>query len=286
MDKEKVMIELGKIQKLKIARVTSIGVYLHSKIYRTDDEVLLPRKQVSSEAQVGDEIEVFIYKDSEDRIIATTRKPKLIIDELAYLKVVAITKIGVFLDWGLEKDLFLPFKEQTCSVSQGKEYLVGLYVDKSDRLCATMDIYKQLISKSPYKQDDKVQGIIYNIKKDMGALVAVDKKYHGLIPKNELYGDYRCGDEVEARVIKVREDGKLDLSLRKKSYKQMKDDADMILDRLNRMGGILLLNDSSSPDIIKEQLNISKRAFKRALGKLLKEDRIRLTEKGIELSSK
>jgi len=277
------MIELGKIQRLKVARMTSIGAFLNSKDDEIGDGILLPRKELKSETAIGDEIEVFVYKDSEDRMIATTKKPKLMIGELSYLEVVDTTKIGAFLDWGLEKDLFLPFKEQTCRVQKGKKYLVSLYVDKSDRLSATMDVYKHLSNESPYKENDTVKGIIYHIKKDMGAFVAIDRKYHGLIPENEFYGKYRCGDEVEGRITKVREDGKLYLSLRKKSYKQMKDDASIILDKLNTNGGMLMLNDNSSPDKIKRELNMSKRAFKRAVGSLLKEGKIKLTEEGIEI---
>lgn len=277
------MIELGKIQKLEIVKIVSIGAYLNSKIDNYDDSILLPRREVKSDVNVGDEIEVFVYRDSEDRMIATTQRPSLVMDELSYLEVVETTKIGAFLDWGLPKDLFLPFKEQTSRVREGKKYLVALYIDKSDRLCATMDIYKYLSSDSPYDVEDKVEGIIYEIKDDMGAFVAIDKKYHGLISKNELYGKHKCGDEVEVRIIKVREDGKLDLSLREKAYKQMEDDASIILDKINMWGGELSLNDKSSPERIKGELSMSKRAFKRAVGRLLKEGRIKITDKGIEL---
>ncbi|WP_432402048.1 CvfB family protein [Wukongibacter sp. M2B1] len=275
------MIELGRIQKLKIVKMVSIGAYLNSKDDDVGDSILLPRKELDSITDVGDEIEVFVYKDSEDRIIATKRKPKLLMDEVSYLEVVDTATIGAFVDWGLEKDLFLPFKEQTCRVRKGKKYLVSLYIDKSERLCATMDVYNQLSSDSSYKENDSVKGIIYNIKRDMGALVAVDNTYHGLIPNNELYGNYRCGDEIEARITKVREDGKLYLSLRKKAYKQMDDDSSIILDKLNNRGGKLPFNDNSSPDEIKAEFNMSKRAFKRAVGRLLKEKKIELTENGI-----
>ncbi|SHJ76327.1 CvfB family protein [Paramaledivibacter caminithermalis] len=276
------MLELGKFQKLEVVRLTQIGAYLNSKSNRGDEDILLPRKQVPDNIEVGDEIEVFVYRDSKDRMIATTRKPKITIGELAALEVVEITKIGAFLDWGLEKDLFLPFKEQTCKVHKGRKYLVGMYVDKSNRLCATMNINKQLSNNSPFKENDKVYGTIYGISRDIGAFVAVDNKYKGLIPKHELYGDYKCGDRVEVRITKVKEDGKLNLSLRKKAYKQMDEDVKIILDKLDLEGGTLLVNDSSPPDKIKDELNMSKRAFKRAVGRLLKERKIKLTEKGIE----
>lgn len=276
------MIELGKLQKLEVIRFTQVGAYLNSKSDQNDEDILLPKKQVPEEIEAGDEIEVFVYRDSRDRMIATTRKPKITIGQLESLEVVETTKIGAFLDWGLEKDLFLPFKEQSCKVHEGKKYLVGMYIDKSDRLCATMNIGNQLSNESPFKENDKIHGTIYGISRDIGAFVAVDDKYRGLIPKNELYGDYKYGDKIEARVTKVKEDGKLDLSLRKKAYKQMDDDTKIILDELNLRGGTLFLNDNSSPNKIKDELNMSKRAFKRAIGRLLKEGKIKFTENGIE----
>ncbi|TAH63370.1 MAG: S1 RNA-binding domain-containing protein, partial [Gottschalkiaceae bacterium] len=261
------MIELGKIQELEVVRKTEIGIYLNSKSDKIGPDILLPIKQVPQDVQTGDEIEVFIYRDSEDRLIATTKKPKIVLGELGVLKVVETTRIGAFLDWGLEKDLFLPFKEQIGKVEKGREYLVGLYVDKSDRLCATMKTNKILTSKSPYKVNDKVQGIIYRINKDMGAFVAVDNKYDSMIPKHEVYSSHRIGDKIEARVTKVREDGKLDLSIREKANVQTDEDVIQILTKMIKNGGILNLNDDSSPEEIKKQLNMSKGAFKRAVGR-------------------
>ncbi|AOY78121.1 CvfB family protein [Clostridium formicaceticum] len=276
------MIELGEVQKLEVVKFNEVGTYLSAKKDK-HNSVLLPKKQVPEGLKIGDEIEVFIYRDSEDRLIATTKKPKIKLGELAFLSVVEVTKIGAFLDWGLEKDLFLPFKEQKGKMQKGREYLVGLYIDKSDRLCATMDIHKLLSSESPYKKDDRVRGRIYGINKDIGAFVAVDNKYQALIPKNELYGEYEYGDEVEARVAKVKEDGKLDLSLREKAHKQMDEDVKVILDKLKLKDGFLLLNDNSDPNKIKKELNMSKRAFKRAIGRLLKEGSIHQDEKGIKI---
>ncbi|WP_373898108.1 S1 RNA-binding domain-containing protein [Haloimpatiens sp. FM7315] len=277
------MIELGKIQNLEIVRESSIGVYLNSKTEKSENEILLPQKEVPDDAKVGDEIEVFVYRDSKDRLIATTSKPKITLGEMASLKVVQDTNIGSFLDWGLEKDLFLPFTEQITEVKEGKEYLVYLYVDKSDRLCATMKIYRNLSSESPYKKGDIVKGTIYSIKDDIGAFVAVDNKYQGLIPKSELFEKHRCKDEVEARVVKVREDGKLDLSLRQKIYKQMNTDAEYILEEMKKENGFLPLNDNSKSEEIKERLSMSKNAFKRAIGRLFKERIIEITEKGIKI---
>ncbi|MFZ7121572.1 MAG: S1 RNA-binding domain-containing protein [Eubacteriaceae bacterium] len=280
------MISLGKVQKLEVKRKTQIGVYLNLKNNDDEVDILLPKKQVPAEIEIGDEIEVFIYKDSEDRIIATVRKPKLIIGEIAALKVVEITNIGAFLDWGLEKDLFLPFKEQLGKVIKDGTYLVGLYVDNSKRLCATMKISNLLSSESPYKINDRAQGIIYSISHEFGAFVAVDNKYHGLIHNKELYGNYKKGDNVEVRIKKVRQDGKLELSLRNKSYNEIQGDAQKILNLLQVKGGTLLVNDNSSPQRIKTELNMSKSAFKRAVGRLLKKGLIRITDKGIEIKAK
>lgn len=277
------MIELGKVQKLKVIRLTKIGAFLNSYEGREPDEVLLPKNQMPEDIEEGAEIEVFVYKDSEDRTIATTRRPKITLGEFAPLRVVENTKIGAFLDWGLEKDLLLPFKEQTCEVKKDREYLVGLYIDKSKRLCATMDIYKLLSDVSPYKGNERVNGTIYQIKDELGAFVAVENKYSGMIPRKELYGDHQCGDVVEVRIKKVREDGKLELSLRKEAYNQMGDDAEIIYERMVSNSGKLPLNDDSSPEEINKQLKMSKSAFKRAVGKLLKERRIRITEEGIEI---
>lgn len=277
------MIELGRIQRLKVVRMTKIGAFLNTEQGAEKDEVLLPKGQIPEGIDTGSELEVFVYKDSEDRTIATTKQPRITLGEFAALRVVDNSKIGAFLDWGLEKDLLLPFKEQTCEVKKDRSYLVGLYIDKTKRLCATMDIYKLLSDVSPYKENERVQGTIYQIREDMGAFVAVENKYSGMIPKKEFYGDYKVGDVVEVRIKKVREDGKLELSLRKEAYNQMKDDAEIIYEKMAENNGRLPLNDDSSPEEINRQLKMSKSAFKRAIGKLLKERKIRITEKGIEI---
>ena len=277
------MIELGKIQKLQVLRNTQVGVYLNTADNRDSEDILLPKKQVPEDIKIGDMIEVFVYRDSEDRMIATTKRPKLAVGEIGFLKVAEKTKIGAFLNWGLEKDLFLPFKEQTSRLQKGEECFVGLYIDKSNRICATMKIQKLLNSESPYKENDRVNGTIYYVRQDMGAFVAVDGKYEGLIPQNELYGIYEPGDNVEVRVTKVREDGKLYLSLRKKNYKEISKDAEIILEKMKANGGMLPLNDESSPNEINAKLSMSKGAFKKAVGRLLKEGKIKFTANGIKI---
>lgn len=278
------MIQLGKIQRLKVKRKTSIGVYLNSpKSRETDDDVLLPLKQVPAGTDVGDEIEVFVYKDSEDRLISTTKTPLITVGKVAALRVADVTKIGAFLDWGLEKDLFLPFKEQRIEVQKGGKYLVTLYVDKSNRLSATMDIYAALATNSPYKENDTVHGTVYSISKNLGVFLAIDDKYHGLIPNKELYGRFSIGDEVEARVKKVNPDGKLELATRKQAHNEIGSDAKRILEKLKSENGFMSLNDNSDPNEIKDTLNMSKAAFKRAVGRLLKEKEVVITARGIKL---
>ncbi|MDF2596583.1 MAG: hypothetical protein K0R69_2924 [Clostridia bacterium] len=280
------MIELGKIQTLKVIRNSDFGVYLNSETDSADGDVLLPKGQVPPATEIGDEIEVFVYRDSEDRLIATVKHPKVTLGSLAVLKVVELTNIGAFLDWGLEKDLFLPFKQQVGEVVKDKSYLIAVYKDKSDRLCATMKVYDFLSCESPYTENNKTQGIIYRITEEYGAFVAIDNKYHGLIPHKEIYGQYKTGDTVEVRVKKVRPDGKLELSLRKQAFYQMEDDAQKIMNKLKSEDGKLLLNDKSSPDQIKRELNMSKASFKRAIGRLLKEGAVKITDEGIQIAWK
>ncbi len=275
------MIEIGKRQLLEVVRKKEFGVYLGEKA-GADQAVLLPRKQVPEGTETGDKLDVFIYKDSSDRLIATTAQARLQVGETAVLKVKEVGKIGAFLDMGLEKDLLLPFKEQTRRVRAGEECLVALYVDKSMRLAATMKVYPYMSNESPYKKDDKVTGTVYEINENLGAFVAVDNKYYGLIPDKELYGDIHEGDQVEARVLKVREDGKLDLSPREKAYVQMDADSKLVLKVIDEYEGVLPFNDKVSPEIIKREFHLSKNAFKRAVGRLLKEGKIKITEKTIE----
>ena len=270
---------LGKIQTLMVVKKVEFGVYLGTE----KERVLLPKKQVPKDIEVGDPIEVFLYKDSSDRLIATTKHPKIVLGELKVLKVADTGKVGAFLDWGLEKDLLLPFKEQTAKVKKGDSCLVSLYVDKSKRLCATRRVYGKLRTNSPYKKDDHVAGIIYDKSDNFGLFVAVDNQYSALIPKREVYGSYRVGDRVEARVTEVKPDGKLDLSVREKAFIQMDADAEKVLEAIDNFGGELPFNDKADPEIIKRELGLSKNAFKRAVGRLLKERKIEIKEKTIAI---
>jgi hypothetical protein len=273
---------LGTTAKLYMLKKSKFGVYLGSGEYR-DLEVLLPNNQVPAGMEKGDTIEVFLYKDSEDRLIATTMVPRLCLHEVAALQVTDVTKIGAFLDWGLAKDLFLPFKEQTAKVRVGDTVLAALYVDKSDRLCATMRVYDYLSCDSGYQKGDHVHGRVYEITDSFGVFVAVDDRYSALIPHNEIAREFHVGEEIDGRVKAVTEEGKLTLSLQEKVKVQMGVDAERILERLEKAGGFLPFHDKTSPEIIKREFQISKAAFKRALGRLLKKKKIEITEQGIKL---
>lgn len=277
------MIEIGKWNHLNVIRSKDFGIYLGTK--EDEETILLPRKQVPEGLKAGGEIDVFIYRDSSDRLIATVNKPYITIGELARLKVKNVTSIGAFMDWGLEKDILLPFKEQTTKVSEGKEYLVKMYVDKSGRLCVSQKIYHDLqsLEDSGYKKGDEVTGVVYEFKKDLGAFVAIDDKYSGLIHKSEIYSPVKPGDEVTARITNIREDGKADLSLRKEAYKQMDDDSEMVYNIIKTYKGVLPFNDKADKDLIMKEFGLSKNAFKRAVGHLLKEGKIKITEKTIEI---
>lgn len=274
------MIELGKRQNLTVVKKVDFGVYLaeNEQASAVGERVLLPNKQVPEGTGLHDTVNVFIYKDSQDRRIATCQKSLLEMGQIALLRVVSVSKIGAFLDWGLEKDLFLPFKEQTVRVREGDECLVTLYVDKSERLCATMKLYHSLHTDSPYKEGDTVRGRVYEISDNFGVFLAVDHLYSALIPKKEAQGKYRPGDEVTVRVVKVREDGKLTVSPHQKAYLQMDVDCDNIMQVLDEFAGVLPFDDHVSPEVIKREFGISKAAFKRAVGRLLKEEKITIRD--------
>lgn len=275
-------MKLGEKQILTIEKQVDFGVYLGTE----EEHVLLPKKQVPKGAGPGDPVEVFLYKDSRDRLIATTNEPKLTLGELAILEVIDTGKNGAFLDWGLEKDLFLPFREQTGPVKKGDHVLVSLYIDKSSRLCATMKVYEKLSCDSPYQKDDMVEGIVYELSDRFGVFVAVDGKYSALIPKREVYHSYRVGEKIRARVSAVKDNGKLDLSVREKAFIQMDVDAAKLMDYMEKHGGRIPFTDKAAPEMIRKEFEMSKNEFKRAVGRLLKEKKIEIREKDIVLVSK
>ena len=276
------MIELGKKQTLTVMKTVEFGIYLaENKEADAKNRVLLPAKQVPQGTKEGDRLEVFIYKDSQDRLISTTREPVITVGQTALLKVRQVTKIGAFLDWGLEKDLLLPYHEQTVRVREGQECLVALYVDKSSRLCATMKVYPYLLKKSPYQVGDQVRGRVYQISDNFGVFVGVDDKFSALIPAREAAGKYRPGTVLDLRVSEVKEDGKLNVSDRQKAYIQINEDAENVLQIIEEFAGVLPFDDKASPEVIKREFGLSKNAFKRAVGHLLKEGKVEIRDRRI-----
>lgn len=273
------MIQLGKKQKLQVLKKVDFGVYLGEPMQAdVKEKVLLPIKQVPEQTKEGDILEVFIYKDSMDRMIATVREPDLQVGETAVLKVVQTSRIGAFLDWGLEKDLLLPFREQTMRVKEGQECLVALYIDKSERLCATMKVYPYLSLRTPYGMNDEVQGRVYEISERFGIFVAVDDHYCAMVPKREAQGKFRIGEVRKFRVTEVKEDGKMNLSAHQKAYLQIGEDAKLVRKVIDEFAGVLPFDDKVSPQVIEREFGLSKNAFKRAVGHMLKNGEIEIRD--------
>ena len=274
------MIQLGKRQELKIVKRVEFGVYL-ADTDNAEERVRLPGKEVPEGTQIGDVISVFIYRDSKDRLISTTREPLISVGQTALLRVTDVGKYGAFLDWNLEKDLLLPFKEQTTQLKPGDKCLVALYIDKSNRLCTTMKVYRYLRTDSPYQKNDMVEGVVYEINEKFGVFVAVDDCYSGLIPAREPAQGIRVSERLKMRVDDVLEDGKLTLSIRDKAYIQMNKDADEIMKLIERKGGKLSFNDKADPELIRCETGMSKNEFKRAVGNLYKQRLIMIETDGI-----
>ena len=272
-------MRLGVKQVLTVVKLVDFGVYLGSD----EERVLLPKKQVPDGIELGDPIEVFLYKDSSDRMIATTNEPKITLGQLAVLTVADVGRMGAFLDWGLEKNLLLPYREQTTHVNTGDEYLVALYIDRSNRLAATMKVSRYLQTTDKYVKDSAVSGTVIGIKPEHGIYVAIDDKYYGFITRNEMSDDIKIGDVVHGRVIKVREDNKITISIHQKAYIQMDEDSTLIYNKIVELGGSLGFTDKADPEVIKKYFNMSKNAFKRAVGRLLKQEKVVITENSIVL---
>jgi uncharacterized protein len=276
------MINIGAIQKMNIARKTSVGLFLVPMDEPEHEGILLPNKYIKEGFEPGTSAEVFIYRDSEGRLVAVTTVPKLKAHEIGLLKVISTTAFGAYLDWGLEKDLFLPKSEQIKELRTGDECLVYVDIDYKDKIYATMKIQKHLKSTDIFRIDDRVEGIVYKTVEGIGAFVAINDKYLALIPEKELFKPLAAGDKIQARIKDIKKDGKIDLSIRDKAYKEKINDAQMIYEYIISNGGFIEMNDKSSPARIKDIFNISKLSFKRALGKLLKEEKIVFENNGIK----
>jgi len=276
-------MKLGEVQELKVAKKVDFGVYLIEE-GNEDVRVLLPAKQVPSNLVIGDKIKVFLYKDSEDRLIATVNSPLITVGGMAALKVKDFGKIGAFLDWGLEKDLFLPYKEMVGRVEVGDEILVRMYIDKSERLCASMKgLYHMLSQKAPYEKGETVTGRVYEFSDNFGTFVAVDDKFSARIPKHEDTTKLKIGQVIEAKISDVKADGKIDLTLREAAYLQMDEDAESVYLLIEEYGGVLPFTEKATPEVIMRETGLSKNAFKRAVGRLYKDRKVELTETSIRL---
>ena len=281
------MIKMGKRQTLKIINFTKIGAYLDGQTEDYLDNILLPANELEGkDLKENDEVDVLIYKDSEDRTIATFRVTEVLVGTISSLEVVDVNPLlGAFLYWGLNKDILLPNDQQNCKVSIGDKPLVGIYEDRKGRISATMKLYSFLLPCKDYEKNDMVSGTVYNINEEVGVFVAVDNRYFGLIPISEVFRTFKIGEQLECRVIRVREDGKLDLATRELLRQQMDKDALFILEKMNLLKENFRFSDDSSPDDIKHFFDMSKKAFKRAIGNLLKNGLIEKTEKGFQVKT-
>ncbi|MDO5695556.1 MAG: S1-like domain-containing RNA-binding protein [Eubacteriales bacterium] len=270
-------MNIGEIETLTARRMTENGMYFTDE---AGTEVLLPKNEVDGTMNIGDRVPLFLYRDGEDRPVATKWTPKLTLGKLARLKVVAVTRIGAFLDWGLEKDLFMPFREHTGTVAENQTHLVALYLDKSSRLCATMRVYPYLSSAKRYAPGTKLMASVYHVDQEKGALVALEDAYYGFIPAHEVVGKICPGDEVAVRVLFRREDGKHNVTMRKPMLAERSDDAEELMRLMDEWSGDLLVTEKDSPEKIRRVCGMSKAAFKRAVGKLLKERKIVIESDG------
>ncbi len=279
------MLNIGQYNTLQILRRTENGFYLtETEGEEVKEEVLLPNKYIMPEMKEGDNVKVFVYKDSEDRPVATTQTPLAQVGEAAYLLVKEINNIGAFLDWGLEKDLFLPFREQAERVEPRRYYLVYVFLDyASKRIAATTNLNKFIKNKDvELKQNDEVD-LLITYENEVGIRVIINQKHWGILFKNEIFKPVEKGTHVKGYVKKVREDGKIDVALQKQGIAAAKDVTDILLEKLKEHKGFLSLSDVTPPEVIHEVLGISKKNFKKAVGILYKEGKIELKENLIRL---
>lgn len=272
------LIEIGKFNTLEVLKSTPQGLYVGDEV----EEILLPNKYVPEGLNVGDQINVFVYTDSEDRMIATTLKPTIQVGEFAWLKVKDVSSVGAFLDWGLEKDLFVPFKEQVQKMEVGKSYLVYMYLDEvTDRLVGSSHLNKFLERETIELEERQEVQLLIGEKTGLGYFAIVNNKYRGLIFQNQIFKEIRPGDRIPGYILKIREDKKMDISLEKPGYQSIEPNADKIYKILQENEGFLPLHDNSDPEEIRQVLQMSKKTFKKAIGTLYKKRLIKLERKGI-----
>jgi len=275
------MIEIGHYNELVVSRHSEPGVYL---IDEEGNEILLPNKYVTEEMQTGSNLKVFVYKDSEDRPVATTERPYAIIDEFAFLYVKDVNQVGAFLDWGLEKDLFVPFREQAQKMVSGKSYVVYIYFDlKTERVVASGKLSQFTKNDFIELEDGQEVDLMICNKTDIGVNVIINNMYEGLIFQNEIFQNIQTGDRTRGYIKSVREDDKIDVSLEKLGYDSIEPNSKHLLNQLKFKDGFIPLNDKSDPELIKSTLEMSKKTFKKAVGNLYKQKLIRLEDDGIHL---
>lgn len=275
------MIEIGKYNTLTVVKVVDFGVYLDGGEW---GEILMPKEYVPENCSPDDEVRVFIYFDSEDRIVATTEEPAVQVGEFAFLKVVAVSGIGAFLNWGLRKDLLVPFREQRDPMVEGRSYLVYVYVDKaSDRIVASAKIDKYLDQVFPDYEPKQEVDLLVARKTDLGYAVIVNQAHWGLVYGNDVFQPLRIGQKLKGYVKRVREDEKIDVVLQPAGFAKIEGLAGMVLEKLKDYGGVLDLSDKSSPEEIYRVLGCSKKNYKKALGTLLKQGLIEIGESEVRL---
>lgn len=275
------MLRLGEYQTLVVEKIEKHGVYLKETDTDSKEHVLLPGIDLLGNERIGDEIDVFLYLDSEDRLIATRKSPKLSLGEIAPLEVKEVTKIGAFLDMGLPRDVLLPYREMIGRPKEGQRLLVRLYIDKTGRLCVSMKkLYSLLRTDHPYVIGEEVEGRIYEFGHDFGTFVAVSDIYSGMIPRHEDVSRYRIGDVVKMRITGIKPDGKIDLSLRNPAHRQIEEDADVVMECIHSYAGVLPFSEKADPAVISRETGLSKAAFKRAVGHLYKKKLISISDEG------
>lgn len=279
--------EIGKMQDMTVKREAPFGVYLEAGTGNTSDDILLPKGSMTEEVSLGQTIAVFIYRDSEDRIIATMKEPLVTVGQVRRLKVVAETHQGCFVDIGLERDVFVPKKETKYPLKVNESYLFKLYVDKTDRLCATTDVYGalELPEEGTFEKDEILKAFVLAKQPNDAWQLAIQDRFKGIIFPSENYGSFQAGDIIEARVLKFLDDGKPSLTMRKPLKQERLDTKDEILKALEANGGSIPYNDRSTPEEIRQRFNTSKNYFKMALGNLMKEGKIRQDEFGTHLTN-
>lgn len=273
-------MKIGEYNTLRILRLTTVGAYLGDE---EDNDVLLPNKYLTHEMSVGEDIEVFLYKDSEDRLVATTEKPYITLNEFAYLRVKEVTPFGAFLDWGLEKDLLVPFREQTTKLEEDKYYLIYLKLDtETNRLVATAKSNKYFSVDTSEIEINKEVEILICESFDLGVKIVIEGKFLGIVYHNDVTRKLRRGDYTIGYVYNIREDGKLDVRLEKSGYEKIEPNSERLLALINNRNGVLYLTDKSDPDDIRETVGMSKKTFKKAVGNLYKQKKIRINPDSLE----